>query len=43
MLVDVDWSHLASRFEGLTVVIFGTSVEAVVYTTTQRRILSLSS
>jgi len=32
LLTDVEWSHLASRFEGLTVMVYGTSIEAVVYT-----------
>ena len=31
LLVDADWSHLATRFEGLSVMIYGTSMEGVVY------------
>ena len=29
---DEDWAHLAERFEGLTVIIYGSSADAVVYT-----------
>lgn len=32
LATDAEWDHLAGRFEGLTVMIYGTSVEAVVYT-----------
>ena len=38
---DPEWSHLASRFEGLTVIIYGTSTEAVVYTYSSAKNLAI--